>query len=153
MRLALLLSVAALLTLATEGKKSSSSRSRSYSSKSYSKSYSYKPSYSSYYNPSTVIVTPGIGGYGGYYNNYGYGYNNYNSYSVSYTGMALGQMSDGTYGMIPTSQCPFDCSVNGVCGTESECDIAGVVMIVVGVIFGLIFLSVCIVICCCICRA
>ena len=88
MRLAILLSVAALLALATEGK-SYGSKSRSYSKKTYSKSYSYKPSYSSYYNPSTVVVTPGVVGYGGY--NYYNGYNNYNSYTVSYTGMALSQ--------------------------------------------------------------
>jgi len=150
MRFAILACVAAFLALASEGK--------SYSKSSYSKSsYSYKPSY----KPSTsynVYVAPSIGlgsYYGGYNNNYGYnyGYNNYNSYSVTYTGMALGQMTDGTYGMIPTSQCPFSCSVNGVCGTESQCDIASIVMYVVLGIFGFIFLTViCIIVCCC-CRA
>ena len=144
MRFAILACVAAFLALVSEGK--------SYSKSSYSKSYSsYKPSTS--YN---VYVAPSIGTYygGGYnsgYNNYGY--NNYNSYSVTYTGMALGQMTDGTYGMIPTSQCPFSCSVNGVCGTESQCDMASIVMYVVLGIFGFIFMTViCIVICCC-CRA
>ena len=144
MRFAILACVAAFLALASEGKSYSSK-----SSYSKSKSYSYKPSSS--YN---VYIAPSLGSYYGGYN-YGYNnyHNNYNSYSVTYTGMALGLTANGTYAMIPTSQCPFSCSVNGVCGTESQCDIASIVMYVVLGIFGFIFLTViCIVVCCC-CRA
>ena len=54
---------------------------------------------------------------------------------------------------IPTKDCPYGCAVNGVCGTETECNVAGIVGIVIGCIFGVIFLVVGCVICCCCCAA
>ena len=87
---------------------------KSYYSKSYyggsSKSYYGGSSYS-YYN----------GGYYNYGNNYGnnYGYNSYSSGGLTYTGSAWGVNAAGAYAMIPTNQCPYKCSIDMVCGTES----------------------------------
>ena len=52
---------------------------------------------------------------------------------------------DGTYSWVPVSECDHGCAINGICGTEQECNTARIVGIVVGSIFGAIFL------CCCCC--
>ena len=78
-------------------------------------------------------------------------YSSYSSSSITYTGMAMG-FKDGEYKFIPVSECEFGCAVNGICGTDTECTIGSIVMIVVGVIFGVIFLAICCVICCVCCA-
>ena len=60
-----------------------------------------------------------------------------------------------TEGTIATSECPFECLVNGVCGTEEECASESgnpAVLISVSVISGLIFIAAMIGIYCCFCR-
>ena len=88
-------------------------------------------------------------GYGyGYHYGYHYGYSN----TITYTGMAMGY-KDGEMKLIPVSECEFGCAYNGVCGTETECAIGSVVVIIVCVVFGVIFLAVGVVICCVCCAA
>ena len=62
-------------------------------------------------------------------------------------------MADGTYGQIPTSQCEFGCAINGVCGTETQCDVAGWVLAVVMAAVGLAVLICVICFCCRVCKA
>ena len=156
MRRSLTVILAAIVMLAAiADAKSSGSKSKSKSSSSKSKSYSYSYSYSyssPSYSYSYTYYTPAT-----YYTYYDYNRNHYyNSYSVTYTGMALGQMigTDGqsTYGMIPTNTCPYKCAVNGVCGTESQCSTAATVGLIIGIIFGVIFLGCGIFFCLACCR-
>ena len=80
----------------------------------------------------------------GRYNNYGQG--------LTYTGLAMGKLENGEMGMIPVSECPYGCALNQVCGTESECEIGSIVLIVVLSIFGCIFTTVGCVFCCVCCN-
>ena len=84
-----------------------------------------------------------------YYNNYGYGYNNYyrNDGALTYTGMATSWDENGVMTMIPVSQCPYECAINQVCGTENECAVGAIVWYVV---IGLVSVG-CVIGCICFC--
>ena len=73
-----------------------------------------------------------------------YYYNDHNHYdysnTVTYTGIAWGITDDGIYAMIPVSMCEHGCAINQVCGTEAQCAISKIAMIIGLSIFGL---------CCC----
>ena len=51
--------------------------------------------------------------------------------------------------MIPTAACPYKCAINMVCGTEQQCQMGSIAMIIGLSIFGLIF---CCVACCFLCS-
>ena len=89
--------------------------------------------YGSNYNYGTNYNYNSYGG-GGYYG--GSNYNNRNGY---YTGLVVIANADGTYYQGMPSECPYGCAINGVCGTETECATASVIMIVFLSIFGVVF--------------
>ena len=68
------------------------------------------------------------------------------AYTIWYTGEALGQLDDGSYAMIPVSECEFGCAMGDICGTEETCRTGTIIPIVFFSIAGIIAL-VCI--CCC----
>ena len=85
-----------------------------------------------------------------YHNNYSY-YNYSNS--VTYTGIAWGMTDDGTYEMIPVSMCEHGCAINQVCGTEAQCAVSKIAMIIGLSIFGLCCCGFLCCFCCFACRA
>ncbi len=85
-------------------------------------------------------------------NNWGYGGYNRGG-GLTYTGLAMGKLENGEFGMIPVSECPHGCALNNVCGTESECEIGSIVLIIVLSIFGCIFTTVGCVFCCVCCGS
>ena len=92
----------------------------------------------------------------GYYSGGYYNYNSYNSYSgnsLMYTGSAWGVNSAGEYALIPTTQCPYKCSIDMVCGTETQCELGSVVLVVFLSIFGAIALCFIVKFCCVCCNA
>ena len=144
---------------ASSYKKPSSSYSYSYTKPSSSYSYSYtKPSSSytySYTTPSSsysyhayvapiIVPSPVIVPFapiGSYYNYY-YG----SAYGYSTFGYGGGYYGSGTvYGY--NSQCPSGCTVNGFCGTVSQCASATATGLIVGLVFGGICL--CLMFCLC----
>ena len=88
-------------------------------------SYSGSRSSGSRYNSPSINIHSYGGGYGGfegYGGNYGYG---------------------GGY-------CPY-CTINGRCGTQTECSMAVKISLIVGSAF--VFMIICICLCICVCKA
>ena len=77
-----------------------------------------------------------------------YHYNSGNSRDVSWSGTAMKFHSDGTVTWVPVHECEGGCSIDGVCGTEKQCNTARIVGITIGSIFGGIFLCCCLCFCC-----